>query len=428
MNGESRVTLWWPVVVASAVGLLAIGAGGAYVVLKAPARSSDGEMSTGKNPGAAVASQHQAAQVDAANVPNPVSPDVVVTLSPEAVERARIVVTPVLAGSGAGTLRLPAIVEPNAYRRVAVTTLAGGRVARVLVDLGTEVRQGQTLAQVFSAELAEAQARYVSARADLDAHERELDRTGKLVEIGAASRQELERVHAEHASRRAGVESARSQLVLLGLPGSAIESLGAAGAVAATIDVAAPIDGVVTERQANVGSNVEPGAMLFTVVDRSTVWIVADLYEKDFASVRVGSVASITTAAYPALLLKGRVSYIDLQVSPETRTAKVRVEAPNARGELRFGMYAEMQVETAGQSAATLIPRSALQAAGGRQVVYLADAKEPGRFTERDVRLGQIVGDSVEALSGVSPGDLVVTAGSFLLRAEAGRAKLGSEN
>ena len=411
MNGESRVSLRWPVVVASAVGLLAIGAGATYLALKGPARSTvGGEMSTGMSP-----------------APNPTAPAataVVVTLSPEAVERARIVVAPVIAGSGVGSMRLPALVEPNAYRQVAVTPLAAGRVTRVMVDLGTEVRQGQTLAQVFSPELAEAQTRYVSARADLEAHERELERTGKLVEIGAASRQELERVHADHASKRAGAESARSQLELLGLSRPAIDSLGAGGAVAATIDVPAPIGGVITERQANLGLNVEPGAVLFTVVDRSSVWIVADLFEKDFASVRVGSVATVTTAAYPALLIKGRVSYIDPQVSAETRTAKVRIEVPNARGELRFGMYADVRLDTAGQPSATLIPKSALQTVGGRQVVYLVDAKEPGRFTEREVRLGQNVGDHVEALSGVSPGELVVTDGGFFVRAELERLGL----
>lgn len=411
MNGESRVSLRWPVVVASAVGLLAIGAGATYLALKGPTRSTvGGEMSTGMSP-----------------APNPTAPAataVVVTLSPEAVERARIVVAPVIAGSGVGSMRLPALVEPNAYRQVAVTPLAAGRVTRVMVDLGTEVRQGQTLAQVFSPELAEAQTRYVSARADLEAHERELERTGKLVEIGAASRQELERVHAEHASKRAGAESARSQLELLGLSRPAIDSLGAGGAVAATIDVPAPIGGVITERQANLGLNVEPGAVLFTVVDRSSVWIVADLFEKDFASVRVGSVATVTTAAYPALLIKGRVSYIDPQVSAETRTAKVRIEVPNARGELRFGMYADVRLDTAGQPSATLIPKSALQTVGGRQVVYLVDAKEPGRFTEREVRLGQNVGDHVEALSGVSPGELVVTDGGFFVRAELERLGL----
>jgi tetratricopeptide (TPR) repeat protein len=141
-------------------------------------------------------------------------------------------------------------------------------------------------------QIAEAQTRYTSARAELDVHERELGRTAKLVEIGAASRQELERLHAEHAARIADVEGARSRLELLGVPASALEP-GAGHASHASADVPAPIDGVVTERLANVGLNVDSTTKLFTVVDLTSVWVVAELYEKDFSRVRVGSPATV---------------------------------------------------------------------------------------------------------------------------------------
>src|SRR5258706_551992 len=105
----------------------------------------------------------------------------------------------------------------------------------------------------------------------LEAHEKELVRTGKLVEIGAASRQELERIHAEHATRGADVQSAASRLQLLGLSADAIEGLAAGRREGATTSVPAPITGVVTERLANVGLNVDQATKLFTIVDLSTV-------------------------------------------------------------------------------------------------------------------------------------------------------------
>jgi RND family efflux transporter MFP subunit len=285
------------------------------------------------------------------------------------------------------------------------------------------VRRGDALAQIYSPELAEAQTRYVSARAMLDAHDRELQRTQKLVEIGAASRQELERIHAEHAAQSAAVESTRSQLELLGVPASTLDALGSGSTVNATTSVPAPIDGVVTERTANVGLNVDPATTLFTVVDLSTVWITADVYEKDFSRVRVGSDATITAAAFPGLSLRGRVSYIDPQVNPETRTARIRVEVPNPRGELRLGMYTDVVVSGDPGPSVAVISRSAVQNVGDRTVVYLANPKEPGRFTEREVRLGQPSGEWVEVASGVQPGDVVVTEGSFFVRAE--RERLG---
>ena len=142
------------------------------------------------------------------------------TLTPEAIQRAGIVVAPVSSGSGSARLRLPGVVEPNAYKQVVVTPIASGRVTRVLVELGQSVRRGQPMAEIFSPELAEVETRFVSARAELDAHERELQRTEKLVEIGAASRQELELLHAEHTAKLTAVESARSRLELLGLSAS----------------------------------------------------------------------------------------------------------------------------------------------------------------------------------------------------------------
>ena len=424
MNSESRVSVRWPVLVVAAVVLLAVGAGAAYVGMRsrAPDRPSSNEQATmpGTRVPAAGPTTEQRASGPRASEP---LPDVVVTLSQEAVERAGITATAMSAGTTSGGVRAPGVVEANAYKQVVVTPVISGRITRVVADLGQRVRQGQMLAQIFSPELADAQTRYISARAELEAHEQELIRTEKLVAIGAASRQELERIHAGHTARRADLESAASRLQLLGLSADAIEALGPGKNQGATTNVPAPIDGVVTERLANVGLNVDQATKLFTVVDLSSVWVVANLYEKDFAHVRVGSPATVTTNAYPDLVLQGRVSYIDPQVSPETRTAKVRIEVPNARNELRLGMYAEALVGDGGGASTPMIPRGAVQNVGDRTVVYLVNPKEPGTFVEREVRLGAATGDRVSVLAGVQAGDVVVGEGSFSVRAE--RERLG---
>jgi RND family efflux transporter MFP subunit len=348
-------------------------------------------------------------------------PDVVITLSREAVARAGITVAPVATGRAESDLRLPGVVEPNTYRQVMVTPLISGRVTRVFVELGQHVREGQAMAQVFSPELAEARTRYVSARAALDAHERELQRVQKLVEIGAASRSELERIHAEHSAQTSEVQSLRARLELLGVPAAALDS-GAGGTSGADASVPAPISGVVTERLANVGLNVDPASKLFTVVDLSTVWVVASVHEKDFSRVRIGTPTTITTTSYPDLVLRGRVSYADPQVNAETRTAQVRVEVPNTRNLLRLGMYVDVAAG-AETSTVAVIPRAAVQNVGDREVVYLVSSTEPGKFTERHVRLGRTSSTQVEVLSGVRPGDVIVTEGSFFVRAE--RERLG---
>jgi RND family efflux transporter MFP subunit len=417
MTSDTRVTIHKGAAALVAVGLLAIGAGTAYLLMRNDPRVGG---AVANMPSPSGAQQSPSASAATSNAP---LPDVIVPLSQDAVERAGIVVAPVSSGPSSTAIRLPGVVEPNAYRQVVVTPLVAGRVTKVGPALGDRVSRGQTLAEIYSPALAEAQTRYVSAQAMLEAHDRELQRTQKLVEIGAASRQELEKIHAEHTAQTAAVQSARSQLELLGVSASALEKVAPGHSVTATTSVPAPIDGVVTERGANVGLNVDTATQLFTVVDLSTVWVVADLYEKDFSRVRVGIEATITTSARADVTLRGRVSYIDPQVNADTRTAKLRIEVPNPSGELRLGMYADVVVAGASGTAAPRVPRSAVQNVGDRTVVYLANPKEPGRFVEREIRIGQSSGEHIEVVSGVQLGDAVVTEGSFFVRAE--RERLG---
>ena len=420
MIGESRMTMGKGAAALIALALLLTGAAASYLLLRSRAGDAGqipARAATGTPPAAAQGSA-------TADVPSDAPlPDVVVSLTAAAVQRAGLITAPVAAGTPAGEIRLPGVVEPNAYRAVAVTPLVAGRITRVTAELGATVRRGQTLAQIYSPELADAQTKYVSASASLDAHDRELQRTQKLVEIGAASRQELERIHAEHAAQTAAVESARSQLELLGVPAATVHALASGGRVNATTSVPAPMTGIVTTRAANVGVNVDPATTLFTVVDLSTVWIVADAHEADFSRVRVGTDTTITTAAYPGLSLRGRVSYIDPRVDAGTRTARVRIEVPNPRGELRLGMYVDVVVTGPANASVPVIPRGAVQHVGDRTVVYLVSPKGPGNYTEREVRLGRTSGQQVEVTSGVRPGDVVVAEGSFFVRAE--RERLG---
>jgi membrane fusion protein, heavy metal efflux system len=422
MNGESRATMRKGAAALIGVALVLAGAAGSYLFMRSSADKAE-QVDAAPTPAKAGTPPSGPERSSATDPSNAQLPHVVVRLTPEAVERAGIVVAPVASGRSAGGIRLPGVVEPNAYRQVTVTPLLAGRVTRVSAELGASVRRGQTLAQIYSPELAEAQTKYVSAKAMLEAHDRELQRTQKLVEIGAASRQEMERIHAEHAAQTAAVQSARSQLQLLGVSASAVDALGSGSKVNATTSVPAPIDGVITERAANVGLNVDQATPLFTVVDLSTVWIIADVYEKDFSRVRVGNDATVTTTAYPGFSLRRRISYIDPQVNPDTRTAKVRVEVPNPRRELRLGMYADVVAAGAPGASVPVIPRSAVQNVGDRTVVYLANPKDPGKFTEREVRLGEAFGEQVEVTAGLQPDDVVVTEGSFFVRAE--RERLG---
>jgi cobalt-zinc-cadmium efflux system membrane fusion protein len=348
-----------------------------------------------------------------------------VTLTPEAVERAGIKIALVRSEAATIVISVPATVTSNAYRDTKVNALVGGLVRQVHVELGAAVERGRPLAIVFSAELAEAQMKYVSMGAMLEADHRKLERTRKLFELGAASRQELEEVTAVHAGHASEVAAARQRLLLLGLSADQVGRLQDASQVVSEATVSAPSRGVVIARSVNPGQVVMAGQNLFVVADLGTVWVIGDVYEKDVPSVRLGAEATVTVPFGGRGTLRGRVAYIDPRVEPATRTTKVRVEVPNPDGSLRLGMFVTVSVRTGAGGSMTLVPRAAVQWVGDRSVVYVPAGENEPRFLERAVKLGQVVGDHVQVREGLTPGQKVVTESSFLLRAEAARARSG---
>ena len=347
------------------------------------------------------------------------------TLTPDAVLRAGIKTGVVRTGSATTWVTVPGTVSADAYADTKIHAVVGGIVRQVSVELGAGVARGQPLAVVFSAELADAQTKYLSMRAMLEADHQKLLRTEKLVALGAASRQELEEATAIHAAHETEVAAARQRLALLGMSPRAVAGLTEASQVVAEITIPAPSNGIVTSRQVNQGQVIAAGQELLTVTDLNRVWVIGDLYEKDFASIHVGSEAVVTVAALDGRVIRGRVTYIDPRVDPATRTAKVRIEIPNPGGDLRLGMYVTVGFQTRSGARATLVPREAVQMIGERSVVYVPVAGEEGRFTERVVTLGPDAGDAVQVLDGLKAGERIVVAGTYFLRAEAGRIRAG---
>lgn len=164
---------------------------------------------------------------------------------------------------------------------------------------------------------------------------------------------------------------------------------------------------------------IEANKELMRVTDLSIVWVVGQVYEKDLATVRVGSGANITSDAYPGRVFRGRVSYVDPKVDPATRTAQVRIELANPGQMLKIGMYVNVAFGALGIAEKTtpVVAKSAVQSVGNRQVVFVTTDKR-NEFVLRAVRLGSESNGFYPVLEGLNAGDRVVTDGSFLLRAE----------
>jgi membrane fusion protein, heavy metal efflux system len=345
------------------------------------------------------------------------------TVSPEAAAGAGLRVEQVgetlAAGERAPAQLATGVVQANSYRTTPVVSLVGGVVRRVNAELGQHVRRGEPLAVVFSDELAMAQSRYLAALAEEDEQRRRHQRTVKLVEIGAASREELEAATTKIKSAQAEVASLRQRLLLLGLTPQRVEELRTPAQVGSEVTLPAPVSGTVIERAANPGEVVEANKQLLRVADLSTVWVIGQVYEKDLARVRVGSGASVTSDTYPGRVFRGRVSYVDPQLDQATRTAQVRVELANPGQALKIGMYVNVAFAALGGAEATApsVPASAVQTIGGRQVVFVATA-DPNTFVVRQVRVGPQSNGRHPVTEGLFVGDRVVTQGSFMLRAE----------
>lgn len=394
------------------IALLGLGAvGGGYWV---HTRASRPAMTVPSPPAASPPS-------DVARRPAASEDPAEITLTRDAVARAGIQVIPVTLRTLGASFTVPGTVTSNSYRETKVNTVAGGIVRQVTAELGANVHRGDVLAVVFSAELAEAQTKYLSMRAMLAADHQKLERTGKLVALGAASRQELEEVTAVHAAHETEVAAARQRLLLLGLSSEQVSRLRDASHVVSEVTVRAPSNGVVIARGVNPGQVVAMGQELFVVADLTTVWVIADLYEKDFGAARVGTEASIIPPSAPDAPRRGRITYIDPRVDAATRTAKVRIEVLN-RGDLKLGMFVSVTIAGPGQRV-VVVPRTAVQTIGERSIVYVA--LDEGRFVERPVRLGASMDEAVAVLSGLRPDERVVTQGSFFLRAEAARSRSG---
>ena len=309
-----------------------------------------------------------------------------------------------------------------------------GRLVRLYAGQGSNVKKGQKLADLESADIDQAEADYLKALADFENARRTsaaevkfaqatYDRTKMLYEktITAgknlqAAEHDLEVAKASAASSIAGTKaaltSARRHLLILGLRESDIDALASKSSLGAVFSLTSPISGIVIERNGTIGATVGSDANVFKIIDISRVWIDANVFEKDLERVRRGQEVRVSVPAFPGSTFSGRVILVSSVVDPETRSVKVRTEVPNADGRLKPDMFANVQIITDLHRAAISIPQSAVLDDGGKTVVFVADGSG---YQKRVVTAGIRANDRVEITDGLIAGDKVVVKGNYLL-------------
>jgi membrane fusion protein, copper/silver efflux system len=294
-------------------------------------------------------------------------------------------------------VRVSGRVEVDERRVYSITPKFEGWVERLLVNAtGQAVSRGQPLLEVYSPELVSAQREYAIAA----------EGVRELANAGSEAQASMQRL----------AESSLVRLRNWDISDEQLQRLRASGEFRRTLTFRSPVSGIVMEKKALQGMRFMPGDALYQIADLSSVWVIADIYERDIGNVRRGAKATLAFAAYPGETFQGAITYVYPTLTPETRTVPVRIELANPRQRIKPNMFAQVEIATAEQGKLLVIPASAVIDSGERQVV-LVELGE-GKFQPRPVRLGARSSDYVQVLEGVSEGERVVVSANFLIDAE----------
>jgi cobalt-zinc-cadmium efflux system membrane fusion protein len=297
-----------------------------------------------------------------------------------------------------------------------------GRVTRVLAPLGALVRQGQALFELDASEYAQGQSDLLAAQAQLKLALANEQRRHASYDVHGASLQDWQQAQSELAAAQAAAAAARNRLRILGQSEAQIDALLESGArPQARVTAAAPLAGVVVDRQLGPGQYLQAGASsaVYTIADLSTVWLLASVREADAAAVQVGQPVTVHVTALPERELTTRVSYVASTVDPATRRVVVHAVIGNADGALKPEMLANAEIQTSDDVPSPAVSRQAVIYEGDRARVWVMSSDHDVAL--RQIRLGRERDDRLEVLQGLGVGERVVTRGAlFIDRAASG--------
>ncbi|ACH39177.1 metal ion efflux pump, RND family, membrane fusion protein [Citrifermentans bemidjiense Bem] len=320
-----------------------------------------------------------------------------VSLSPTQAVMANVATVPADFAPLSKEINAVGIVQYDQSRQAKVTAWVAGRIDKLLVNtVGAYVSKGRPVAEIYSPDLVAAQQEYL---------------------LALKSREQFQKSSIQAISQGGDglVSSARQRLKLMGVRDEQIAGLEKAGHPNIKLPIYTPLSGVVIEKMVQEGQYVNMGEPLFSIADLSSVWVEVEVYENEFAFVKVGQRVEILSQSYPGKTFSGRVSFIYPFLDPKTRTVKVRVDLANPGLKLKTDMFVNAQIK-APLGNTLVVPATALMDTGKRQVVWVES--QPGMFEPRDVQVGARVGDKVQILSGLKRGDKVAASGGYLIDSE----------
>lgn len=338
-------------------------------------------------------------------------------LTAEEIETAGVRVEMLAAQPLADQVVLTATIRANQDRIAHVAPRVSARIDKVYANLGDNVKAGQPLALLDSIELGEAHSTYRQAQSQLSLAKADFERAQTLKADEIIPEKDYLRARAEYEKARASLRAAEDRLQLLDAEHRDLER-----GPTSHFPVMAPFAGTVIEKAAVLGELAQPDKSLFTVADLSSLWIEANLFEKDLGRVRLGAGATVTVTAYSGETFQGRLTYISSMVDKETRAVPARVEVPNPDRRLKPEMFATAAVSTGTSTPTMTLPQAAVLLVNGQPTAFV---REGGGFEPRAVELGDKLGDRVVIRSGIKSGEPVVVAGAYALKARLLKSQIG---
>jgi len=192
------------------------------------------------------------------------------------------------------------------------------------------------------------------------------------------------------------------------------------------LELKAPIDGIIVERNQAIGELVDKAAAVYVISDPADLWVLAEIQERDIAAIKVGQDASFTVLAYTEVTFRGKVVRIGSKVEDQTRTVEARIEVNNEDGRLKPGMFADVEIITTVEKGILAISDKALQTNGEEQIAFVEAGD--GKYEKRVVKLGMEQHGRVQILEGIKPGEKVVVDGSFILKSEMLKGEMADED
>ena len=312
-----------------------------------------------------------------------------------------------------------------------IKPMARGRIETLDVTAGDRVVAGQRLAVLDNFDLSAAHSKVLGAEAALNQAKAQLaaasaayDRATNLIRSDLVTQAELVARRATAVTMEADLRTKEAQLRQYQEEEARLLPVRRAAAGAGTSNdqpgdsrgaLFAPFAGVVDSVSVATGEIVDPATPIFTVSDLSTVWVQADVAEKDLGAVKVGDAVEVKVSAFPGRVFAGRVTYIPDQIESATGMAKVRCEVPNPDGALRVNMFATVTILSPQGGDAVLAPSSSLQEVNGQSVVFIPTGDR--QFAWRAVHTGLVANGKTQITSGLAAGTPVVGEGSYWLKA-----------